>query len=439
MTVETQAYKTTALGNDSTTVFSFSPFVIYESGNLVVVTTDANGVETTLSEGTSSTTYSVSVTTYPGTGSITYPASGGTPLASGSSITIKRVLTLEQTLDLNNQGRYSPDLQEIAFDKATMVDLQQQEVLERAFTWPISYTGGVANEIPTPTANASKYLRINAAEDALEWTGITVTDASASDVASEDVSLSAAAAGSGSDFAREDHVHLLPTVSVAKGGTGSTTASAARTALGAAALGANTFTGLQTLDSTGVAFPTTTVTDVIDSDTMTGAAATNLSTSEAIKAYVDTQIAAISGIDSGTVAWYAANSPPTGWLECDGAAVSRTTYADLFAVTGTTFGVGDGSTTFNLPDLRGEFIRGWDNGKGTDSGRSFGTQQGNANAAHTHTISTWASPTGGVGVGYTPQASSTSAGSGGNTFYTTSSNGSESRPENVALLPCIKQ
>jgi microcystin-dependent protein len=48
-----------------------------------------------------------------------------------------------------------------------------------------------------------------------------------------------------------------------------------------------------------------------------------------------------------------AGALPSGWLECDAAAVSRTTYAKLFAVTGTTFGVGDGSTTFNLPDLRG--------------------------------------------------------------------------------------
>ena len=47
------------------------------------------------------------------------------------------------------------------------------------------------------------------------------------------------------------------------------------------------------------------------------------------------------------------SAPPSGWLLCDGAAVSRTTYSDLFAITSTYFGVGDGTTTFNLPDLRG--------------------------------------------------------------------------------------
>ena len=54
----------------------------------------------------------------------------------------------------------------------------------------------------------------------------------------------------------------------------------------------------------------------------------------------------------GVVSPYAGSSAPSGWLICDGSAVSRTTYASLFAITSTTFGVGDGSTTFNLPDLR---------------------------------------------------------------------------------------
>jgi microcystin-dependent protein len=55
---------------------------------------------------------------------------------------------------------------------------------------------------------------------------------------------------------------------------------------------------------------------------------------------------------------FAGSSAPDGWLACDGSAVSRSTYADLFAAIGTTWGVGDGSTTFNVPDLRGAFVRG---------------------------------------------------------------------------------
>lgn len=64
-----------------------------------------------------------------------------------------------------------------------------------------------------------------------------------------------------------------------------------------------------------------------------------------------------------------------GYLLCDGRAVSRTKYARLFRRIGTTFGAGDGSTTFNLPDLRGEFIRGWDADRGVDIGRDIGTSQ----------------------------------------------------------------
>ena len=86
---------------------------------------------------------------------------------------------------------------------------------------------------------------------------------------------------------------------------------------------------------------------------------------------------AISNISSpaGSVMSFASSTPPSGWVECDGSALSRTTYVALFTAIGTTYGTGDGSTTFNLPDLRGEFLRGWDNGRGVDSGRALGSWQ----------------------------------------------------------------
>lgn len=90
---------------------------------------------------------------------------------------------------------------------------------------------------------------------------------------------------------------------------------------------------------------------------------------------------------TGLVGFFARNTPLTGFLKANGAAISRTTYADLFAVTGTTFGVGDGSTTFNIPDLRGYFARGWDDGRGIDVGRVFGSSQADQTASHAHTAS----------------------------------------------------
>jgi microcystin-dependent protein len=85
--------------------------------------------------------------------------------------------------------------------------------------------------------------------------------------------------------------------------------------------------------------------------------------------------AAPSGTSVGTVIFHAKNTAPSGFLKCNGAAISRTTYSALFTEIGTTFGVGDGSTTFNVPDLRGYFPRGWADDGSIDSGRTFGTTQ----------------------------------------------------------------
>jgi len=89
---------------------------------------------------------------------------------------------------------------------------------------------------------------------------------------------------------------------------------------------------------------------------------------------------------TGSILHFAAASAPTGWLKADGAEVSRTTYANLYAVIGDTYGAGDGTTTFNLPDLRGEFVRGWDDSRGIDTGRGFGSSQDDAFQGHAHNI-----------------------------------------------------
>lgn len=66
----------------------------------------------------------------------------------------------------------------------------------------------------------------------------------------------------------------------------------------------------------------------------------------------------VEGVNTGLVVPWGNNSTPSGFLDCDGAAVSRTTYSALFAVIGTTYGVGDGSTTFNVPDLTDKVVVG---------------------------------------------------------------------------------
>jgi microcystin-dependent protein len=163
------------------------------------------------------------------------------------------------------------------------------------------------------------------------------------------------------------------------------------------------------------------------------------------------QISAASSllVPSGTVFSFAGSSAPTGWLLCNGAAVSRTTYAGLFAVIGTTFGSGDGSTTFNVPNTSGIFISG--TGSQTISSitytRTHGATQGDLMQGHYHTNpSSYArgtfSPSGSTAAYSNPDGSAvawpnpqnpTSDGTNG-----TPRTGAETRPANLALNHIIK-
>jgi hypothetical protein len=98
--------------------------------------------------------------------------------------------------------------------------------------------------------------------------------------------------------------------------------------------------------------------------------------------------AAVDGVDylgpismTGIIAYYPVSDIPSGWLRCDGSAYSRTTYARLFNIIGTTYGEGNGSTTFNVPNLYDYFIRCW------DGSRPFNSVQEDQVGIHTHALS----------------------------------------------------
>ena len=137
------------------------------------------------------------------------------------------------------------------------------------------------------------------------------------------------------------------------------------------------------------------------------------------------------GVPTGAIAYFPYAAAPFGWLKANGAAVSRTVYANLFAVIGTAYGSGDGRTTFNLPDLRGEFIRSWDDGRTVDNGRVLGSWQADEFRSHSH----------GIGIS---RMSDTDRGSNPSTVsvdtvgQTDPAGGIETRPRNIALLACIK-
>lgn len=193
----------------------------------------------------------------------------------------------------------------------------------------------------------------------------------------------------------------------------------------------------------------------------------------------------------GAIVYFPAVNAPAGFIKANGALLSRTTYADLWAFAQASgnlaasdgvwevgqFSPGDGSTTFRIPDLRGEHVRGWDDGRGVDSGRSIGTAQGDQNKAHNHggasgtqsadhshsATTSWngdhnhgyGSPynydngtTGGMSPGGASYATSTAGGhnhslttggvSSNHTHTIASDGGAEVRVRNVAALACIK-
>lgn len=160
---------------------------------------------------------------------------------------------------------------------------------------------------------------------------------------------------------------------------------------------------------------------------------------------------------AGDFKWRATTTAGDGWLICNGAAYSRTDYAALFAAIGTRFGAGNGSTTFNVPDIRGEFIRGADLGRGVDPGRVLGSGQNFLIEKHTHAGTTSevsdhahgydrgtilvpgaGGIEGGSGREYVNQGTETGlAGRHRHSFTTEETGGTETRPRNIALLPCI--
>lgn len=152
----------------------------------------------------------------------------------------------------------------------------------------------------------------------------------------------------------------------------------------------------------------------------------------------------------GSIQAYPGANAPAGWLICDGSAVSRTTYASLFAITGTMYGVGDGSTTFNIPDLRGIFVRGSGiSGKlttaiGTAVSGSLSTYQNDSIQGHSHGILV-KQTTGAVGAGDIADSNA----AGDFTRYTSASYqtdgargvpriGYETNPANLSLTYIIK-
>jgi len=161
-------------------------------------------------------------------------------------------------------------------------------------------------------------------------------------------------------------------------------------------------------------------------------------------------------IPSGVVEWFAGQNPPSGWFYCNGATLSTITYPDLYAAIGRTYTGGTvPGNQFQIPDLRGQFLRGWDNRSsgGVDNGRAFGSNQGDDFGSHRHTLTL---NTADYAAGFkdnkgvlamnTSQQNTGQKSSAGDINPIPQAGGeplglsgsTETRPKNVALLPIIK-
>ncbi|WP_260956691.1 phage tail-collar fiber domain-containing protein [Pseudomonas citri] len=159
------------------------------------------------------------------------------------------------------------------------------------------------------------------------------------------------------------------------------------------------------------------------------------------KPEIESMIAQASALPVGAMVAFPLDKNPPGFLEIDGSVKSIAVYPDLAAFLGTTFNKGDeGAGNFRLPESRGEFLRGWDHGRGVDAGRAIGSWQADDNKAHSHTVTRMQAF--GSASGSNPSAVVVD---NGNTAVTlnfgpgfNSSGGGEARPRNLSVMWCIK-
>ena len=374
MTLTSSTAKVSYAGNGSTTVFAVT-FRFLANSDVDVILRNAAGVETTWVENTQYTLEGEGEAAG-GTLTVLTDPDDYTP-ASGETLVIRRMVPVTQETDYSENDSFPAETHEAALDKLTMLAQQLDETLARAVTVPVSDTAA-SIAMPIDSARAGKFL-------SFDGTGQPI-----------------AAAGTSAD--------LTPVSTFMNTLLDDADAASARATLGA-------------LENV-----MTTRGDIVRAGASGVAERVALGSNGQVLSSNGTDAVWTSILPAGSIVMYGAGggSEPIGWLLCDGQAVSRTTYAALFTAIATTYGAGDGSTTFNVPDLRARFALGTNDAalpNGADGGLTT-RNEGDEGGAETHTLSVDEMPAHTHQGFDSPGGTASGPGGAGNTVGGTSQTGS---------------
>jgi microcystin-dependent protein len=450
MTLSTQTSKAAFSGNGVSTAFPL-PFPFLRDADIKVLLRQ-DGFETPLALGAH---YMLT-----GAGS----ACGGSlvllnPPATGQTLVVYRAPAIVQEVDYVENSAFPAETHEAALDLLTMICQSLQEQLGRAVLYPVSTPAGDildSDSFLASTTRSREAARLSeqnaaaAATQARASAGLAATSAAAAEAlaATADGLLKVSA---GDATARTLSAKLLAGNGLAEGIENPGGDEALRLAVAlAASPGLEFDAGLLrvkagagvTLSGSGLAADVgTTAGKLVQLDAQGKLPAVP---GDLLTGLTASQISGLSsGMPTGAVVAVASSTVPSGFLECNGAALSRTSYAALFAAIGVAHGYGDNSTTFNLPDYRGRFLRGWDHAIARDpdraartamntggaTGDNVGSVQADGFKSHNHTLSIAPGGSAGPGLG-----SSTNTGA----VSSANSGGNETRPMNANVMYCIK-
>jgi microcystin-dependent protein len=409
-------------GNDVTVNFPFT-FKVFEEEDVLVLQVDEDGNETTLELGVD---YSVALNADQDT------SPGGTDtlllgaLATGYTLTITSTLDYLQPVQLTNNGGFHPSVINNAFDRMTIFAQQLASKVAQSVKIPLS-DGALLTELPTRTVRANKVLLFDDEGNL----GVSFSDyVDGGDSAVEAAAQSAAEAAASADEAAASALEVQDAKLIWQGawltatdyglndviGNGGSSyicveAHTSDTFATDLAAGKWDFLAVKGIDGTGllvsVAAGVGITVDNTDSENPEVNVDVGTTEGKIVQVQADgklpvldgSNLTGLQGVPAGIISDFAGTTAPDGYLMCYGQAISRDTYAALFAAIDTTYGVGDGSTTFNVPDCRGRGSVGKDDMGGTSANRLTG-QTGGVNGdvlgatggAETHTITTTQMP-----------------------------------------------